>query len=332
MTKLDSVSISRKRNYDECEVSAFVFDKYRLGYSISSSAPMDKGSYVHKLLEMVQEVGKKVHELNDVDVAYMKVLRANPIDAMVIGQAYNIVQQYERFIKNTTHEFRNLTIVSIEVKFKNTKYSGVIDLILVDDDGYYYIADFKTSDNVIKFHTSILMDEQLQLYSFAAEYPIKGVYFIGLKSKLAERSAFKGDGGRIRTSKTNRMSYELFKELLIEAGLPFSKYEKYLYWLENLGRNNIIAYNEFTDDMLINTMERLDKARQHIVSLQDITQCKPTITYTCHECPIFLQCAAMQEKKPYNFAHLEKPEKKDVTFTFGSGNKTVDEYNEDLFG
>ena len=314
------------RAYKNCEFSAYVFDKDGLNYKKEQTEPMKVGTYVHKMLEFCHRKGNKVHDLSNLEQSFLFVRGENMRDAQIIAKAYNYLQQLQRYYNNSYDALLDMTVVEVEYKFKNNGYSGIVDLIVTDGKDYY-IVDYKTSSSVLSLSQRVLYDEQLQLYSISTKYPITGVYFVGIKTKEVYTTGARTKTGKISTSKTNKVSYESFAELLDNEGIPYHKYKDYLGWLRVEGTNNVIAYNEFSENMLGNTMARLEEQAMRILNIDSIDDCKPNPSYKCVNCPVLNQCLDAQNGITPDFTSLNKPEDSGVKVMFD-----VNKVNEDLFG
>ena len=315
-------SISSIRQYKNCEVKAYVFDKNGLGYKQEPSESMLLGTYTHKLLEGCHIIGNKVKDLTRLDAVYLTLRQENMKDAQLVNKAYNFVQQLQRFYERSNDPLLDMVVVESEIRFDFDGYSGIIDLVVTDGTNYY-VVDYKTSKSVLDFGKRILFDEQLQLYCVGSKYTIKGAYFVGIKTKEVMPTAMRTSTGKISVSKSNKVSYESFVAVLQEEGIPQSKYTNYIDWLKSEGANNVIEYAEYSPTQISFTMKRLEDNKERIESISSLSDCVPNVSYKCVSCPIMYQCLQLQQGIEPDFSALDKPERVKVSLA---------SLNKELFG
>lgn len=323
-------------SYQTCERSGFVYDKHRMNYARDGSRPMDLGSAAHSLLENYHSVGKPLREHNSLQNSYKLIVNDAKQNYEIVSASILMIQQYERYLHRLIkegHWYCDLIVLATEYKFSYKGVSGIFDLIVFDPrDGKIYVVDYKTTKSQLNsFYTSIAGSEQFAIYQTMLQrldlgtdfegVEVGGVIVVALKTKPVLATVFKTKGGKLSVSKSNKTSYEVFTQYLIDNGLPFYHYSDYIDWLGDEGASNKVfehTYTQFECDVIFKKFQR---RRTHILGIKSLEDCEYNTTYTCApKCGIYQQCLAMRAGRQPDFGRLA-PTTGKVVLIFGDKTK-----------
>lgn len=193
---------------DECPFS-FYIKKYVLKDSFNETLQLNRGNYIHKLLETLYS-SQNTPKINDVNSANFKIFQENFIDNLFskvdIKDYYLSNDLISNTFLNLTNDnirpmlrfhlklkskladlgFKFLTEKEVELKIDNIDLKGKVDLIIYrnssdensnsqnDDLGNIaFIIDFKTGNAKNIYSKNELLSSQLQTYQYFFEKKLK---------------------------------------------------------------------------------------------------------------------------------------------------------------
>lgn len=236
--------MKNKKDFRGTEVSEFLRCHKRYDYAwIQNLEPKQRnekltiGSAIHKFLEMLysgQGVAKSLNAL----VQYID--ENNSGDDEVAHQdlktlAENICINY---ISHYKHD-PQWKVVAVEMPFSiplnpDMNYTGIIDLLIQDQDGKYWFVDHKTTNALDIYDKNSDMDRQISRYWAALEqmgYSIQGfIYNILLKDYPQPPKVLKS--GALSKDKSQKTDYTLYTQAIVDNGLNPEDYADFLQYLQ----------------------------------------------------------------------------------------------------
>jgi RecB family exonuclease len=203
----------------------------------------------------------------------------------------------------------NFAIPLGEIGGQHYHYGGTFDRIVVDEDGRYWILDYKTA---ARFDTSKLeMDPQVSAYCWAAERLYPGLHFEGMvyqqHLKAAPAPPRKLVNGDFSVDKRQNTTYRLFRKALIEAGFKRAT-GKYLEYLNFLATQESVDGDKFIRRDLVRRNDAQKRAahEQIVAELREMAlrdlPLYPNPTKDCvWDCQFRAPCIALDDGSDWEY-------------------------------
>lgn len=190
----------------------------------------------------------------------------------------------------------------VQVKVLPVCYHGTMDRIVVDNQGRFWIEDYKTAKN---FDTNKLdLDEQITSYLWAAEQvfgiPFAGFVYLQMKKAKASKPNRNKDG-TLSVNKNQKTTYNLLKEELSKDYGDYRKApKKYIDFLNVLAAKEDMYGDDFIRwDLVKRSIEQKKNTYKQIMAevndMLTVSYAYPTPTRDCiWDCPFRSACILHQ--------------------------------------
>jgi hypothetical protein len=187
-------------------------------------------------------------------------------------------------------------------RFVPVVYQGRCDLLLEDKLGRYWIMDHKTAGNFGNVEY-LEMDEQCGSYIWALKkmlgLPIAGVIYNRLL-KAAPKEPTILQNGQFSVNRSQRTTYEVYKQALIDRGKPLSPYIDFLEFLQDRGNPFFQRYQVARTDTEMNNLER--QIASEAIDMLNNPSIYPNVgMFTCMGCAYRTPCLAKMDGSDYEF-------------------------------
>jgi hypothetical protein len=231
-----SLSWSQVKVWQRCQ-KQWEYKYQRRLQAVRKSTALYLGSWVHKCLETHyfkgdwkighQEYVNEWNKLMDEERAHLsKKYHGTPLPQIVT----RIMKSYLWYYRHQQWE-----VIAVEIPFEvrlknNILINGIIDLIIKDENGLYWVIDHKTASNIPESGAFHAMDPQLMVYPWAAKkilgIEIAGVIYNYVKSKPPSIPQLTKAGN---ISKRKIVTdYPTAYRFLVKNGLSPSDYSEFL--------------------------------------------------------------------------------------------------------
>jgi len=295
--EIESVSWSEIKTFQRCPKQHDYKYLQRL-VPKKKSRPLFLGSWIHAALQTLYtdgdwKIGSKVFEdewdkLFDEEKLALRT-RGRQVSPPLPDIVKRIMQSYIWYNRNTTwkviaveQEFLVPTPLVIDGKVQWLK--GIIDLIVEDEDGAWWVIDHKTAGTIPEPTSFHAMDPQLMLYPWAAKeawkWDIAGIIYNYVKSKppsipqvnkdgsLSKRKVVTDYPTLYRFLKAEGYDPADFKHLLV----PLSKRSPFLRQYR-YPREVTVTREILLDALSVTKHIRTDKRRSRTITRECATMC-----------------------------------------------------------
>jgi len=224
--------------------------------------------------------------LYDVENSLLGEMPESVLQYNALGR--NMLEQYERWAP----ENDDFEVIAVEHKMvvpvHHFDFVGVLDMLIKDKDGCYWVLDHKTLGRVPEYR-ELLFSLQASAYMWAArkvfDVPISGVMFnILVKTEVKSPSILKS--GAISQNVRQATTRELVEQEIVRLGFDRKDYAEFI---GKLGENkyNVRIPVVPTDGMLAWWERTLESVGTHMLGNPMIT---PSVAKNCSWCSFGTLC------------------------------------------